>query len=225
MGYGLYIAAIIGVCSNTDSRLQVRILPQMTDIDASECPLYPYFFKDELFTGKEGDLVWCICDNEFNIGYILGLANYTTYTDDTYTTTSIGNKDINLSLPVDLKNKINQAGINLRGKALDFNDIKVTHWNDTSIHFVERSTGGLIIAYAVGSMLIMRPNEFYVHIGSERAGSGTSLKMDIDGIGISGPAIKLQSESIGLGNNPVGKVLITNGASAEAATTSKYVEA
>lgn len=197
----------------------------MTDIDNSQCPRFSYFFRDELFTGKEGDLVWCVCDNDFNIGYILGLANYTTYTDDVFTTTTIGQSTINLSIPSTLKEKVRSASLNLKSKEFDFTDIKVTHWNDTSIHFVERSTGGFIVAYSIGSMLIMRPDEFYVHIGTGSPDSGSSFKIDLNGIGFSSPNIKLQSPAVSLGNNPAGKVLITNGASAEAASVSNYVEA
>lgn len=225
MSYGLYIASIVGVCTSEDSRLQVRILPQMTDISSERCPRFPYFFKDELFTGKNGDLVWCVCDDEFNVGYILGLANYNTYTDDTFTTTTKGNTTINLSLPTDLKESVKNTCLALKGETLDFTDLKVTHWNDTSIHFVERNSGGFIIAYSTGSILIMRPTEFFVHIGPGKVDSGSSFKLDLNGVSFAGSSIKLESEQIGLGKSPSGKVLVTNGASAEAATTSKYVEA
>lgn len=226
MNYGLYLAKIVGVCSNTDSRLQIKILPQMESISDDMCPKWPYFFRDEILTGAAGDLVWCICDNEFNNGYVLGLANYNTYSDDAYETSKDRdtNKDIYLSLPDEnLKKKIQDASIKLLGSTLSFQNVKVTHWDTNSIHMVERDTGGFVIAFAVGSMFIMRPQEFIVHIGG--ATTGTSFKMDAETIGLKAENIKLQSEKVGLGSNPTAPVLVTNGPSFEGSIPSKYAKA
>lgn len=224
MSYGLYIAKIVGVCTSSDSRLQIQILPQMSSLDTTICPKWPFFFKDEAFTGKYGDLVWCICDDEFNNGFVLGLANFGAYGDDYYETYNLGSQEIPLSIPNEnLQEKISSAAVELLGQRISFQDIKVTHWNETSIHFVERSTGGFIVAFAVGSLLIMRPSEFFVHIGSEA--SGSSLKINSEGLSMAGDSIKLQSEEVNLGKHPTGNVMVTNGTSSEGALTSSYVKA
>lgn len=224
MSYGLYIAKIVGVSTQSDSRLQLQILPQMSSLDTSICPKWPFFFKDELFTGKYGDLVWCICDDSFNNGFVLGLANFGAYGEDYYETCNLGSQKIPLSLPYeDLQEKISSTSVELLGQRISFQDIKITHWNETSIHFIERSTGGFIIAYAVGSLLVMRPSEFFIHIGT--GSTGPSLKMNSEGISMVGDSIKLQSEEVNLGKNPIGGVMVTNGASAEGALVSSYVKA
>ena len=224
MSYGLYIAKIVGVCSSTDNRLQIRILPQMSTLDENLCPKWPSFFKDELYTGLKGDLVWCICDDEFNNGYVLGLANYNTYGDDEYSQITSENKTINLSIPKEeLQDKIQDYSVKLLAQKLDFTDIKVTYWGDSSIHFIERSTGGFIIAFSSGSMLIMRNSEFIVHMGNE---NGSTFKMDLSGISMSSKdSVKIQAPYIGLGENPTGNVLVTNGESSEGGYVSNYVEA
>ena len=210
MSYGLYIGRVVGVASNTNSRLQIRILPHMETLEAADCPIWPSFFRDELYTGKENELVWCICDDEFNNGYILGLANYAAYSEDDYNTLTRGSTTIPLS-------------IQLLGERVVFTDIKVTYWDSNCIHFIERSTGGTIIAYSSGSILIMRPTQFYILIGG--VSNGTSLKIDSTGVSMSGSEIKLQAPYVGLGTNPSAGVVVTNGSTAEGSFVSSYVKA
>lgn len=224
MSYGLYIGRVVGVASSTNSRLQVRILPHMETLEAADCPIWPSFFRDELYTGKENELVWCICDDEFNNGYVLGLANYAAYSEDDYSTLTRGSTTIPLSIPKEsLQDKISDVTAQLLGERVVFSDIKVTYWDSNCIHFIERSTGGTIIAYSSGSILIMRPTQFYVHIGG--ISNGTSLKIDSTGVSVSGSAIKLQAPYVGLGTNPSARVVVTNGSTAEGSFVSSYVKA
>ena len=226
MNYGLYLAEVVGVCNDDDDRLQIKILPQMEGISDSMCPKWPYFFRGEVLTGKIGELVWCICDNEFNIGYVLGLANYNTYTDDNFTTTKdrTTQETINLSIPNEnLKEKIQDASLKILGTTLSFQNVKVTYWDENSIHMVERSSGGIIAAFAVGSLFVMRPDEFVVHIGGSN--SNSTFKIDSKTIGFQSENIKLQGDNVGLGNNPTGTVLVTNGTSFEGSYVSSYVKA
>lgn len=212
MGYNIYLAKVVGECTEKDSRIQVRITPNMDGIPEAMCPRYPYFFKDELLTGNVDDLVWCICDDEFSSGYILGLANYNSYSEENETFEEH-------SIPVELQQTISDTFVELKASQISFKNIKVTHWNRNSIHFVERKTGGVIIAYDTGTLYILRPTEFIMKIGS------SSIKVDADGISLAGNALKLQSEEVGLGNNPQGNVLVTSGTSGENAMTSSYVKA
>ena len=50
MGYGFYIAEIVSVAQSKDNRLGVRVYPHMKGIASSKCPVWPSFFKDELFS-------------------------------------------------------------------------------------------------------------------------------------------------------------------------------
>lgn len=214
MSYGLHLAKIVGypAWSDYDDRLFVRITPEMDNI-SENLPCWPYFFKDEQFVGKTDDLVWVICDDEFSVGYILGFANYFSYPEDQETFKSY-------SIRESLKNYIDNCLVDLKASKFAWGDMKVSFWNDTCIHFIERSTGGMIVAYDVGSIFIMRPTEFIVKI------SNTVLKMDSTGFTVGADKIRMQSEDVGLGENPVNYVVVTSGSSGgENATVSETVRA
>ena len=225
MGYGFYLARVVGVAKSKDNRLSVQVLPQMEGIPVTKCPCWPSFFRDELFTGKNGDLVWVICDDEFSMGYVLGLANYNTYSEyvDTDDTSSVYEKStdgISLSIPSDLRSAITQASLSVEGFALNLNNVKVTYWDDNCIHYIERDTGGMVIAYKSGSLYIFRQNEFIIKIAS------TILKLDSNSLSGVAEAIKLQSPFVGLGDaNSQGNVLVTNGVSGLSAYPSSAVHA
>ena len=69
----------------------------------------------------------------------------------------------------------------------------------------------------------MSSSLFAIHIGD--ADSGSYLKLNSEGFSIKGDSIRLQAPDIGLGENPTGKVLVTNGVDASASYTSSAVEA
>ena len=131
MDYGFYLAEVVSVSQPKDNRLGVRVLPYMEGIESSKCPVWPSFFKDELFTGKNGDLVWVICDDEFSLGYVFGVANYNTYPDvvDRTNSPTVYEKStdgISLSIPTDLRAKISDYKISIDGFALSLDNVKVT---------------------------------------------------------------------------------------------------
>lgn len=226
---GLYIAKVVGTSKDDDSRLQVQIIPHMEGISTDLCPKWPFFFKDELYTGQSGDMVWCICDDNFTTGYILGIANFTTFVSEefkegyhpynkTKVPLSLSHSDFE-----DSQSNIQKIAVKLQGEVLNFSDLKALYWDDKCIHFIDRSSGSFVMAFTFGSVLIMGPSVFAVHIGPANAGS--FLKLDSEGFNIKSDSVKLQSDNIGLGTNPSGKVLVTNGVDAAAAYTSKVVEA
>lgn len=225
MGYGFYLAEVVNVSQSKDNRLGVRVIPHMNGIETSKCPFWPSFFKDELYTGKEGELVWVICDDEFSMGYVFGLANYNTYPDrlSTESGSSVFGESadgIALSIPVDLRNTMSKTLLSLKGLMLSLDNVKVTYWDKNCIHYIERSTGGMVIAYSSGSLYVFRQDEFIIKMGS------SVLRMDAKSLNAVSDAINLQSESIGLGNSTsMGNVLVTNGSSAEGAYPSKVVRA
>lgn len=71
--YILYRAKIEGKRSD-QNRYLTRILPDMADMQETDnLPDYPCFFTSEQYAYAQGDNVWVICDEDFQIGYILGL--------------------------------------------------------------------------------------------------------------------------------------------------------
>ena len=204
MSYGIYIAQVVGVANSGDDRLQVRVLPQMQNymtLPDDQCPKWSFFFRDEFYTGTgaANDYVWVICNDDFSVGYILGVANYTTYSSES---TLYKQK----SIPSDLTKAIKESIATLRGEQYSFKNLKVTFWNNDSIHFIERSTGGSIIAFRNGTLYIARPDEFAIVMGETKF---TMSKQK--GISLSGTSIKLGSNDVFIGNKADGRILVTTG--------------
>lgn len=222
MSYGIYLASLASDAglSTNDDRLRVKIIPQMNNFKSEECPLWSFFFKDQIITGKAGDLVWVVCDDEFSAGYILGYANYTTYETDTFTSFKKLNESISLSIPESLRKVLTTTSIKVVGHEIDLANVKVTFWNDNCIHFVERSTGGFIIVFRTGTIYVLRPDACYLSIGG-----AVTLKIDSEGIELGGKNIHISGDYVGLGRNPSGNVLITNGQQSDASVVSDTVKA
>lgn len=224
MAYNIYIGRVVGTSNAGDDRLQVRILPYMenTNIPDDKCPLWPYFFKGQTFTSKYGEFIWTIADDEFSSGYVLGPANYNTLVENKFTSGKVldsDKKDINFSIPSELRDNLSNFSVKLIGETLEFNNVQVTFWSDSCIHMIEKNTGGFVIAYSNGTMYIMRSDVCLFYVG------GTKIMLNSKGLSMSSKEIKLQSESVMLGNNPVANVMITQSSTDTAPIASKYVKA
>lgn len=72
--YGLYRARVEGKRVTSTNRFLCRIIPHMADIKEKDLlPDYPCFLQTDQNGYVEGDVVWVICDDDFQIGYILGI--------------------------------------------------------------------------------------------------------------------------------------------------------
>ena len=213
MSYGLYLAQVIGATRENDSRIQIRVVPQMNDLPKGMCPRWPFFFKDECLIGSTGDLVWVVCNDDFSQGYVLGTANYNTYVED--------NDFSKYSVPKDLRTTITASFGSLGMNKFNFRDLKVTYWNEDCIHVIEKSTGGVVYAYRNGSLFVFRNNEFIVKIKN-----GTTLKLSETGISMSTQgSILLDSRDVGLGKSPERSVVVTSGSADKVVSTSSFVRA
>lgn len=224
MAYSFYVAEIIEASTIDDNRLRIRVLPYMEGIPKEKCPCYPSFFRDELYTGKEGDFVWVICNDDFSLGYVFGVANYNTYGDvTTQGGTSIfqTSKDgINLSIPESLRDTIMESSCKTLGTSLNLTNAKVTFWNDKCVHYVERATGGFVIAFSNGTLYVFRPNEIIIKIGN----GDSAFRMDATTLSAVANTVKLQGE-VNLGKNPSANVLISGSGSGVSALKSDSVKA
>ena len=228
--YGFHVAKVVSTATITDNRLQVKVLPYMDGIDDDKCPVWSSFFKDGLYTGQVGDYVWVICDDEYSVGYVFGMANYTTYSDVTtldgdsiYQTSTDG---ISLSIPQDLRENITTSAKNLgllgSDETLSLSNTKVTYWDDNCIHYIEKNTGGSVQAYRNGTLYIFRPDVVIIKIGNtvfRMNGTNISFKSGDEG------EIQLQSPKVGLGKNPTNNVLINSAGSGVGAIPSEWVKA
>jgi hypothetical protein len=87
----LYTGKVISVDDeDKKGRIQIKILPEMKDVNDSDCPFLEYFFgnssEDELVQDfpPVNTLVWCLCDENFYDKYYLGRRNIKgTYDFDT----------------------------------------------------------------------------------------------------------------------------------------------
>lgn len=224
MAYSFYVAEILEASTIDDNRLRIRVIPYMEGIPKDKCPCWPSFFRDELYTGREGEFVWVMCNDDFSLGYVFGIANYNTYGDvTTQGGTSIfqtSRDGINLSIPEDLRNTITESSCKTLGTSLSLSDAKVTFWNDKCVHYVERSTGGFVIAFSNGTLYIFRPNEIILKIGS----GDSAFRMDANTLSAVADTVKLQGE-VNLGKNPSANVLISGSGSGVSALKSESVKA
>ena len=228
MNYGIYLARVVGVASaseaiegsdtKADSRLLVRVLPQMEGVSDDMLPMYPPFFRDEAYSGVVDELVWVICSNDFQIGYILGPANYTTYSDNE-SFNKIGN--VNLSPSAGLKQKINASRVKLLGEGIDWTNTKVDFWSNGCMHFTCKNNGTKIIAYANGTLYEFASDGVLFIVGN------SVMKIDANGINIkSEGTIGIQSEDVALGTSGDRRhVMVSGGTSSETAGVSSSVRA
>ena len=206
----IHIAQIEGVASEGNLRLQVRIMPHMQNLEKDYLPIWPFFFKHQALTGKQGDYVWVICNEEFTTGYVLGYAADFTWH---------GNYEPS-SIPEDTFEKIADAYLNVRGFLISFSNIIVTHWTEETIHFIDKEKGTAFVAFTNGTFHMIRSNEVFVTV----KGKSTLLITEKE-IALEAEKIRLASDQVTLGNNPTGYVMVNPGRLGKTALPSKSVEA
>ena len=221
MSYGIYLGMITKDAAENDTRLRVRILPHMEDIKDEDCPYWPFFFKDQAITGKAGDLVWTIAGDSFDVGYILGYANYFVPDTEDFITYKTASVEFPLSPSAELRQSIKTASIDLMGQELDLINVKIVFWNENAIHFIDRASGAYYMAFSCGTIYAFMPDGLKITV----QGGAAKMSLNADGCGIKTQETKIQSKKIGLGLNPAASVLVTTGESGEEATTSEYVKA
>jgi hypothetical protein len=205
----IYLAEIVAIASNKDSRTQVRVLPHMQGIIKEHLPIWPSFFANHIITGKVGDLVWVIANEDFSVGYVLGYASMSTET---------GLYEA-ISIPSKLFDTLSNIHLELKGTLLNYRDIIITHYSEFSIEFFQRKDGTHIIAFTNGTLHIVRPNEITMIVGS------SSFSIKNGEISMDAVSLKLGGKSVQLGKMPTGQVLVTDGASSTSGRASTSVKA
>jgi hypothetical protein len=196
MDYSIYIAQITATASTADSRLQLRIVPDMNDIEQQDLPMWPCFFRTEMLMGSVGDFVWVIANSDFTIGFVLGYVNSFTWSSS-YSDSSIDSE---------LFEAISSANVTLHGKLLNFTNIKVTYWDASSLHFVDQETGGHYIAFRNGTLHIVTNSEITSKVGD------SIFTVSSSEIVASASIIRLNG-NVRLGTNPAGHVMVSSGTS------------
>ena len=183
-----YRAQIISQVLN-EGKFKVRILPHMIEIRDEELPIWPMFFKRELSINKPGAYVWCLCNEDFTIGYIIGEAN-----------------DFSNSPIQNLESLINghlQNVIKSGGTINKFEDLKVYHIDDAFFEYVNITTGQKGQVNSDGAVQFMEGKKIIFSIGN----SLVSLEPDL--ITISSKKVRFEGD-IALGQGAGGVVTSTD---------------
>lgn len=216
MNCEIYLAEVVGAATAGNTRLQVRVIPDMQDIPDEKCPAWPSFFKDKIFWLSVGSKVWVICNKEFTLGYILGEANETTLNvgQSVFEKNSISEnflEDIN---------KDNKSYFKSTKKEIDPYNSVVTYWDKDCVHFINKSDGSLTVCYRNGSIFKASKSSMYMSVGS------SVLNIDESGIALKADRISLTSPNVQLGNSNQGYVMVSGGStSGKNAVTSTCVQA
>ena len=221
MEYGIYLGVITRDAAADDNRVRVRVIPYMEGIPDTECPYWPFFFKDQMITGKAGDMVWVICGNEFDIGYVLGYANYCADDTEDFKVHTTAAGQISLSVPEELRQSIKDTSVELLGEELSFINIKATFWNDSAIHFIDRDSGAFYIAFKTGTLYVFQADGLKISLN----GGQSKMVLNASGFSVKADSTSIQSRQVGLGLNPSAEVLVSKGDSGEEAMPSEYVKA
>lgn len=210
MDYAIYVAKIEGSALVGDTRLRVRVLPHMENLDLADLPRWPHFFAGQALTGPAEDTaedyVWVLSNTDFTVGYVLGYAAPFTYSNS-YQASSI---------PKDLMDIAGMSHYRLNGVDLAYKDISVTYWDGNSLHFVDRSSGGHYIAFRNGTIHSVHGDSIAYSVGkSQFKMTATEIYIVADTVRIGG--------AVRLGSNPQGRVVVANGPTAENAATTADV--
>ncbi|MEI6297557.1 MAG: hypothetical protein WCO84_08050, partial [bacterium] len=179
---------------------QVRVLPDMNDIQDKDengdliLPWYPNFFSENNTAYQPGDLVWVVCDDDYHVGFILGLAQAPTGDD--------------------VKNAIfmfNQAEVNAGYPQSEYRHISVTRMSETSLVFNNRETG------ISGQIFNSRIIYIYGNDGSVFSTNGNGYTLVISALG----DITINGNSIGMNSK---NEHILQATSSYEGVSSKYID-
>jgi len=103
----------------------VRIVPDMQEIqDTSLLPFYPNFLKEQDYAYQIDDMVWCLTNDDFTVGFILGLSQGPAGSSIESVIKIINTAEVEAGFP--------QSG---------YNDLSVLRFAGTSIQYYNVSTG------------------------------------------------------------------------------------
>ena len=128
MDYQLKLAKIVS-SREIDDKLplnlfRVRILPEMAEIPASQndmLPLFPNFFKDTNYAYQRDDLVWVVCNDDFQVGFILGYSQPPAGEGITSFIDEINNAEKDANFPVSAFEEI--SILRLSGSCFTYNNV------------------------------------------------------------------------------------------------------
>jgi hypothetical protein len=195
-----------------DNRLQVQPLPEffgLAEEELDNLPIYPMFNKGTMITGtsikedkKKADYVMCICNRDFSIGYVLGLAN----------DAGSGLKDEKFKDSYGYNNvKTFLAQRRVLPDNFDYKNLIVTTFFESDqggmINCYNRKTGDWVLLNSAGAILTVQQENIFMRVGSPAnpPASGpvgfSMIHMTSDKILIKSPNVEIDANDLVLGKH------------------------
>jgi hypothetical protein len=195
----LYRGKVTTPATAKDNRIQVQVLPHMSEIEQRDLyPFYPPFFKNEFIQTAKDDIVWLYCTEDFTIGYILGLASRFSYDDS----------PIYYSKLETLINKLNDIEMNYGLGLTSVDLLHCTYWDDNVINFVNKKTGSIGNLHSSGALHMVSGKGSIVDIVNN-----SIVYVGSDEVSLTAPTIRLNGKVV-LGQS--GQSIVTTPSSGSA---------
>jgi hypothetical protein len=200
MAYNLYRATVVEQPTIDDPRTTVKIATLMDNIeDLAVLPKYPSFYSYQLLNYPMGSMVWCVCNDTFDIGYVLGTSNIFSDTLTKY----LNYSKIESNFKDIAKKTI--AGINIGLQK--FKDLLFLYVDANLMETIDTSTGTKIIYHSTGSLFVIGPYGIFSSFGNAIISISKNPSNGKDQIILSADTIRLNGK-VALGNgNKSGYVL------------------
>lgn len=203
---------------NSDCRIQVQIVPEMSnmpDEDLEYLPEYPPFYEGTFHPYKKGEYVWVVCTPDCQQGYILGKSHIFPITDE------IG-KAVCYNF-----NSIKEyfSGRKVLSSSFKFENIVITNCFQNKddngkitgglCEGYDKVTGDWFVLNSTGTMLFVQGGEIFLRAGSpskegEEKKSWSSISITPDSIEINSPKVKINAPLVEI-NDGTFPVLTGNG--------------
>lgn len=198
----IYRARAVSKPEPGDDRLQVRIIPHMSDLaDTSVLPFYPPFFKNQVIIAKneigngvtEAEYVWVAALPDFTVGFVLGLAS------SYETTTQKFTESYNYKSVID---GLMQRGI--ASQATSYENLYVQFWNDDYIELIDTNSSSAAKYFLLGNgtIIAMTSNQIYMRVGADSVDGSqfSAIRMSRDEINLVTNTFRVKAKSVILGN-------------------------
>jgi hypothetical protein len=191
--------------SYNDNRLQVQPMPEffgIIDEEMDNLPIFPMFTKGSMITGisykedkEKAEYVTCLCNRDFSVGYILGLAN----------DAGSGIREEKFGNSYGYNNiKTFLAQRQVLPKSFEYKDLVVITFFESDqggmLNCYNRKTGDWVLLNSAGSILTVQQENIFMRVGSP-ANPPTSGPVGFSMIHMTGDKILIKSPNVEIDAN------------------------
>jgi hypothetical protein len=192
--YELYRASVVKNPTTEDPRTVVRVLGLMDDIAKdTDLPKYPSFFANRLFNLPLKSIVWCVCNDTFDIGYVLGPSNvFSEAVKDYSSYSTIEESFLNV-----LKNSLSGIKLGLP----NFQDLYFSYVDNNIIEAISTKTGLKITYHSNGALFMVGPVGIVMSYANGLISIAKNATNGTSEINISADSIRIKG-AVSLGTGP-----------------------